>query len=86
MLPFLKQKIQSPTIIEHRKPDQEEPSSEESQESNDNEGLEAAASDLIDAVHNRDPKAAASAMRAAFELMESQPHEENNEEEQGEEE
>ena len=70
-------------ITETRKPDE---NSAKPEESNDNEGLEMAAQDLIDAVHNKDPKAAASAMRAAFELMESQPHEENNEEEQGEEE
>jgi DNA-binding GntR family transcriptional regulator len=83
-LPFLKNKINQPgMIIETRKPD-ENPSQEE--ESNDDEGLEMAASDLIDAIHNKDPKAAASAMRAAFELMESQPPDESNEEEQGEEE
>ena len=79
MLPFLKNKIQSPgMIIETRKPD-ENPSQEE--ESNDDEGLEMAAQDLIDAVHSKDVKGVASAMRAAFEFLESQPHEEAGHEE-----
>lgn len=38
--------------------------------------LEACASDLIDAIHARDIKKAAQVMRDAFELMESQPHDE----------
>jgi DNA-binding GntR family transcriptional regulator len=78
-LPFLmKPKVSSTTIVEHRKPD--ETVGEDSPDSND-EGLNSAASDLIDAVHSRDVKGAAAAMRAAFELMESQPHEEINHDE-----
>jgi hypothetical protein len=38
------------------------------------DGLEVAAQDLCDAVHRRDYKAVAEAMRAAFELMEAEPH------------
>lgn len=38
--------------------------------------LESAAEDLISAVHAKDVKAVASALKAAFEMCESQPHEE----------
>ena len=40
------------------------------------DSMESAAQDLCDAVHSKDIKAVAAALRAAFELMESQPHEE----------
>lgn len=36
--------------------------------------LEAAAEDLIHAVHSKDVKAVAEALRAAFELCDEQPH------------
>jgi hypothetical protein len=84
-LPFLKSKAQSAgVIVSHRKPDtaEAERHDEDNKEENDNAGLEACASDLIEAVHSRDNKRAASAMRAAFELLESQPHEEAGEEEE----
>lgn len=38
--------------------------------------LESAAEDLCKAIHSNDYKGAAVALRAAFDLMESQPHEE----------
>jgi len=40
------------------------------------DGLESAAEDLCNAIEAKDYKAAASALRAAFELLDSQPHEE----------
>lgn len=38
--------------------------------------LESAAEDLVNAVHSKDIKAVAAALRAAFELCDSEPHEE----------
>jgi len=74
MLPFLKQKQVAGLIVAKRKPD----GTHEEQHSEDQEdhGLEACATDLIRAIHAKDSTAAAAAMRAAFELMESEPHEE----------
>lgn len=71
MLPFLKKRPQAGIITELRKPDEDG-----AQESQEDQGLVACAQDLIDAVHNGDAKGAAIAMRAAFEILEAQPHEE----------
>lgn len=38
--------------------------------------LHSAAEDLISAIHSKDVKAVAEALKAAFELMDSEPHEE----------
>jgi hypothetical protein len=38
--------------------------------------IHACAKDLIDAVHSQDTKAAAEAIRSAFEILDSEPHEE----------
>jgi hypothetical protein len=38
------------------------------------EGMKAAAEDLIHAVHNKDIEAVAAALRAAFEIADSEPH------------
>lgn len=75
MLPFLaKQKHQSAGVImKTRKPDE---TSEKTDESGDDAGLEAAAHDLHSAVHSGDIKGIASALRAAFEILDSMPHEE----------
>lgn len=68
MLPFLnKLKHQSSgmtTIL--RKPDEGAPE-------NPDAGLEAAAADLANAVHAKDIKAIAAALRSAFELLTSEP-------------
>lgn len=74
-LPFLQKKKIAGVIISHRKPD-EAPITESP---NDDGGLEACAQDLIDATHAQDKKAAAAAMRAAFSILESEPHEEAGE-------
>lgn len=53
-----------------REPDQKP------EESDDGAGLEACAQELIRAVHARDVKAVAQALQDAFELADSEPHEE----------
>lgn len=70
MLPFLKNKHEASMSTEvdsiERKPDEPE----------DYDGLEAAAEDLCNAIEAKDYKAAAMALRAAFEMLDAQPHEE----------
>jgi len=68
MLPFLKLKQEgsssSPVEHEMREPD------------GDYDPLHSAAEDLISAVHSKSVKAVAEALKAAFEICESEPHEE----------
>jgi hypothetical protein len=69
MLPFMKSKeASSSEPVEHmiREPD----------EGSEYDPLESAAEDLISAVHSKNVKSVASALRAAFELCDSEPHEE----------
>lgn len=70
MIPFLKNKqdAASSTSIDkvERKPDSEE-----------YDVLESAAEDLCHAIEAKDYKAIAAALRAAFDLLDSQPHEED---------
>jgi hypothetical protein len=70
MLPFLKKKqegsMSAPVESIEREHD----------EGAEFDVLESAAEDLISAVHAKDVKGVAMAMRAAFELMESEPHKE----------
>jgi hypothetical protein len=69
MLPFLKDKEGSASVDVDpikRKPDEDQ----------EYDMLESAAEDLISAIHSKDVKAVCSALRAAFELVDSQPHEE----------
>lgn len=70
MLPFLKKQqegsISAPVEHVRREPDEE----------SDYDMLESAAEDLISAVHSKDVKAVCSALRAAFQMCESEPHEE----------
>lgn len=72
MLPFLKPKAanQVGLIIKTREPD------EKPDETNDDSGdhaIGACARDLISAVHARDEKGVSEALRAAFEILESEP-------------
>lgn len=69
MLPFLKQRRDAGLIVQTRKPD-EKPS--ESEDMGD--PVEACAEDLINAIHAKDVRRAAEAMRAAFEIMDAEPH------------
>lgn len=70
MLPFLKKKdegaMSAPVDAVERKPDHEV----------DFDSVEAAAQDLLDAIEKKDTAAMAIALRAAFELCDSEPHEE----------
>lgn len=70
MLPFLKksQEASASAPIEHikREPDEE----------SEYDMLESAAEDLISAVHSKDVKGVCSALRAAFEMCDAQPHKE----------
>lgn len=71
-LPFLKPKHVAGVIISHRKADGgkvEEPSDKDA-------GLEAAAEDLARAITSKDPKHIALAFRNAFQICDSEPHEE----------
>lgn len=66
MLPFLKKPRQPNLIVEQRKSDNPNESSE----------MEACAKDLLDAIEAKDIKGMAAAMKAACEIAESLPHEE----------
>lgn len=70
MLPFLKHK-QEGSMSEEDEPVKRTPDEE-----SEYDMLESAAEDLISAVHSKDVKAVCSALRAAFEMLDSQPHEE----------
>ncbi len=74
MLPIFdnKKKIQSGISIKTRTPD-EKP--EENQDDS-SAAIEACAQDLISAVQSNNVKAAAEAIKSAFEILESQPHSE----------
>lgn len=70
MIPFLKHKkeasVSMPADKIERKPD----------EGAEYDPVEAAAEDLCKAIKAEDYKAAAAAIRAAFELLDAEPHEE----------
>jgi hypothetical protein len=67
---FLKQKPQTGVMTEHRS---------ENTDSQDNYGLEAAASELIQAIEAKDTKAVARALQSAFMLLDSNDEGEPNE-------
>lgn len=76
LLPFLKKKQDSANtglIIQTRAPD--EPA--ESEEDNSSAGIESCAHALINAVHAKDAKAAAMAIKDAFDILESGESEED---------
>lgn len=69
MLPFIKkQKMSTGLVTEYRKPDDAEKSEKEA------DGLEMAAEDMIRAHSAGDKKALAAALRAAFAILDSEPH------------
>jgi len=76
MLPFLKskQKMQSGISmpVEYRKSD----SKSEDMPDEGSMALEMAAKDLMKGIHSSDHKLIASALRSAFEILDSMPHEE----------
>lgn len=57
-------------IIEDRKPDSPQ------EDSAGDEGLQACAQDLMSAIESKNAKGIASALRAAFDILDSMPHEE----------
>jgi hypothetical protein len=75
MIPFLKKKQEdgySPALtIKTRTPDKPEENQED-----DHAGRHAAAKDLMSAIQTGDIKGIADALQAAFEIMDSEPHEE----------
>lgn len=68
MLPFLKKEASVVVPIETKK---REPDSEPEYDT-----LESAADDLISAIHSKDTPSVAAALRAAFDLLDSEPHKE----------
>lgn len=71
-MPFLKNKQSSVAglIIKNRAPD--EPVESEDPAA----AIEACASALVSAIHSKDPKAVAEALKDAFAILDSMPHEE----------
>lgn len=74
MLPFLAPKKIASVIMAKTKP--EGGVEDERHEDEQDPGLMSAAEDLISAVHAKDAAAVAEALEAAFEILDSQPHEE----------
>lgn len=70
----MKQKPQTGVIVSQRKPDGSK--EEIGNEGEENHGLIACAEDLIRAISQKDPQHIALALRAAFQILESEPHEE----------
>lgn len=70
MLPFMKKKPQTGVIVTTR------PSDETKQDESSDSDLETCAEDLINAVHNKDKKAVAEALRAAHVVCDMEPHDE----------
>ena len=73
MLPILKMKpaAQTGVMIKQRAPD-----AKPDDESSGDEGIEACAQDLIHAIHAKDTKAVASALKSLFDIIESGASEE----------
>lgn len=74
MLPFLQPKKQASVIMAKRVGDKTEPMHEEGEH---DPGLMSAAEDLISAVHSKDAKAVAGALKAAWEVCDSYEGEES---------
>lgn len=74
-LPFLKPKQIAGVIISHRKPDSDAPQPMDEMEGSDS-ALEAAAQDILRAINSKDSQHLAQAIRAAFQILDSEPHEE----------
>lgn len=82
MLPFLnKDEAQDSGVIQKTRAPDKKPESEQEDSS---AGMEAVAHDLIRAIHSRDVKAVADAIKAAFEIADSEPHAEGPHTNEGE--
>lgn len=81
MLPFMKKRPSAGVIVSTRPADETKQAESESYDSD----LELCAQDLINAVHNKDKKAVAEALRAAHEVCDTEPHAEGEHTNGGEE-
>lgn len=72
-LPYLKQKQVAGLIIQHRSADGDK---QDAPENEQYQGVIACAEAAIRAIHAKDASALAKAWQDAFEIMESQPHQE----------
>ena len=71
LLPILKNNAkQTGVMVKNRKPDSPE------KQPSKNEDLEVCAKDIMHAINTKDIKGLAEAIRAAFQVLESEPHEE----------
>lgn len=70
MLPFIKKSTNPGVISKPVSPDDYQ----EPKELNEDDGLEMAAQDILTAIEHRDYKALAAAIRAAFEIVDAEPH------------
>lgn len=76
-LPFLKKPNRSTGIsVAVRTPKGTMAEEDEGQQGQQDQGLKYAAHDLLMAVDNRDIQGISEALKAAFQILESQPHEE----------
>ncbi len=83
-LPYLKDRKQSPgLIVQTRAADGSHDSSPEDQSDQE---LTSCGEDIIRAITNKDAKALGAAIQAAFEILESRPHEEAGQPEESEQE
>jgi hypothetical protein len=80
-LPFFKKDRKVGLIVENRQPDG---SAMEKEPEGDDSALESCAEDLLRALNMKDIQAIASALRSAFLVLESEPHEEAGEPAEGE--
>lgn len=77
MLPFLKPKQVAGIVIQKRKADGSQAPAENPDQGD--QALAACADDLIRAINAKDGKAAATALRAAFNVLQAEPQEEYSE-------
>jgi len=76
MLPFLTPKKAAGLIIARRKPDGGIEMVHEEQDDEASDGLGVAAKELVRAIHAGDIASVKESLRAAFQILESEPHEE----------
>lgn len=82
-LPFLKPRPQTGLMVEVRKPDGG--ATESDPDNSDDSGLASCSADLIRAIHSKDEAGVSSALKVAFQILDSEPHDEGphtNEDEQ----
>lgn len=74
MLPFLKPKRQDGVIVAQRKPNGN--IDMDLDKNMDDESIDYCSQDLLDGINSKDIKKISSALKSAFEILDSQPHEE----------